>query len=291
MAAAASVQSFTTEPLFYGPPSALSANDLKLVSNECLLSAEEFIDRMDASRLQHHPNDQAAAISRTTANLRAQAREWWKNTLAVPHSSINLHDLQNNWDTFSAHFRRRWFKLTDRWDTAQSYLDLRQLPSEDTACFFGRIITAYVKDMTLAKASGMSAGHHHLINPLSAQERAKVPQTPESEYDGWQEIVIERAQKYLTAAFNDMRNVDLSRALALGCKSDLLRTAIRKKASKDKPEPQDLEDFVRFEEKTRATGKPASGKLNAIETDADHQTPEGDPDQGSVEAMRGRGRG
>jgi len=237
----AAVTALTTEPLFFGPnipgmPGQPSA--------DCATTAEEFFTRMDRIRLQHHPNDDAAAIARAVANLRGTAASWW-TTIDRPNSGQDP-DLTRNWAVFARTFRTAWFASRSRWDTATNHLELVQHPNEPTWHFLMRIHHQYVLDQNL-QIDHFDDFLNNFTPRYTAAQAAVMAALPA-------DVQVIARQGALNAAIDGLNHhlrstldVDITRALALTCRSDQLRKAIRRRATTGITVAA-LSEFVRAEE-------------------------------------------
>ena len=252
----AQLTSLTTEPLFFGSQEVGHLPSSQRGDRACALSAEDFATRMSAIRQQHFPGDDAGAIQRAIGNFRGSAVNWWQTSMELQTDNIDHNALQTNWTVFIAFFKKRWFQQSSRWDTATTYLSLRQGATESAHDFFERICYHYLVDQRLLKED--------LQEPLdnlpldfaanAAAARIWLDGLPAAERAHAQNIHVHAVSAAVRLVFNRQRDADLSRAIVMSVRNDQLKAAIRKKAAT--PITFDrLSAFIRTEEMALAQAK------------------------------------
>jgi hypothetical protein len=131
-----------SDPLFYGNSSLPKGQP-----SNCAFSAEEFLQRMNGVRVQHHKGDDTAAIDRTTSNFRGNAVTWWKAWTALKSIDGSTPSFTTNWSDFCRVFRAQFFSKRNRWDSCAAYLLLRPSPGELATEFACKILDAHRDDI------------------------------------------------------------------------------------------------------------------------------------------------
>jgi hypothetical protein len=118
-----------TEPLFYGE---------KARTQGC--TAEEFVTRVDAQRLNNGWDQQTTAV-RARGFMRDAAHSWCEHALPAIHQwdTERLTQIRETWDGFKKVFQETYFTVNTATDLAVDWTTLRQLPSEDALMFANRV--------------------------------------------------------------------------------------------------------------------------------------------------------
>ena len=122
------------DPLFYGT---------EAVTIKHAMGAAQFLDRMNAIRLQHHAGDQAAAIIRTISNFRGEAHWWYTHVVQFFASGIDHNQFLNNWHYFTQVFKEKYELEKDEREVGTDLSDLKQTKTETAVAFGYRLLGTY----------------------------------------------------------------------------------------------------------------------------------------------------
>jgi len=243
------------EPLYYGYP---WIKGVHAQAHECMMPAEEFIERMSAIRTLHYANNEAAAIARTVGNLRGAAAEWWSTRFTMTVDDVDVNAITTRWDDFLAIFRKQWFVCRSRWEAANSYLSLRHDHSEPAWIYLERILAEYRRDQGYLRkelitpigdiefrhdgSAAMTAAHAEIV-ALGANAQALLRMYLRNCKDDCVNTTLTR-----------QRDTDIMRALCAGVADNSIRQSLFKKSDSPMTYTQ-LSDFVRREEDSRRNAR------------------------------------
>jgi hypothetical protein len=295
------------DPYFYG-------NDVKTSTQYNAFSSEAFIRRMDAIRMRHHPMEDETAINRAAENLRGDAEDWW---LAICATEPETAPVRTQWEAFVQRFKFSFCKEATRWDTTIAYLELKQRPEQPPNQYLHQVIRLYTRESQALLAEQIKLFADNVTYTFSQSQSdtllhgTAAEQTTQKRVIG--EIIRESIVQALEHASNHRRDMDITKAMALNCKPDHVRQAIRLKAPKGLP-PLELEQLIMLQVQSRDKGGAASGNsqkksttaagvastdaasdAHAEEEDAGVSATNarggGPPSRGNRRGRRGRGRG
>jgi hypothetical protein len=294
------------DPFFYG-------NGVKTTGLYNAFTAEAFIRRMDAIRMRHHPMEDETAINRTAENLRDGAEDWW---LAICDTEPDQAPVRTQWEAFVQRFKFSFCKETTRWDTTIAYLELKQKPEQPPNEYLHSVVRLYTRESKALLAEQIKLFADNVTYTFSQQQSAALlhgtadDQATQKRIIG--EIIRESIVSALEGASNHRRDRDITKAMALNCKPDHVRQAIRLKAPQGLP-PLELEKLIMLQVQSRdkngaaggSNSKKSSTAAGVSSTDAasDAHVEEedagvsaanargGPPSRGNRRGRRGRGQG
>jgi hypothetical protein len=249
------------DPYFYG-------NDVKTSSQYNAFSSEAFIRRMDAIRMRHHPMEDETAINRAAENLRGDAEDWW---LAICATEPDTAPVRTQWEAFVQRFKFSFCKEATRWDTTIAYLELKQRPEQPPNQYLHQVIRLYTRESQALLAEQIKLFADGVTYTFSQTQSdtllhgTAAEQTAQKRVIG--EIIRESIVQALEHASNHRRDMDITKAMALNCKPDHVRQAIRLKAPKGLP-PLELEQLIMLQVQSRDKGGAASGNSQKKSTTA-----------------------
>jgi hypothetical protein len=249
------------DPYFYG-------NDVKTSSQYNAFSSEAFIRRMDAIRMRHHPMEDETAINRAAENLRGDAEDWW---LAICATEPDTAPVRTQWEAFVQRFKFSFCKEATRWDTTIAYLELKQRPEQPPNQYLHQVIRLYTRESQALLAEQIKLFADGVTYTFSQTQSdtllhgTAAEQTVQKRVIG--EIIRESIVQALEHASNHRRDMDITKAMALNCKPDHVRQAIRLKAPKGLP-PLELEQLIMLQVQSRDKGGAASGNTQKKSTTA-----------------------
>jgi hypothetical protein len=249
------------DPYFYG-------NDVKTSSQYNAFSSEAFIRRMDAIRMRHHPMEDETAINRAAENLRGDAEDWW---LAICATEPDTAPVRTQWEAFVQRFKFSFCKEATRWDTTIAYLELKQRPEQPPNQYLHQVIRLYTRESQALLAEQIKLFADGVTYTFSQTQSdtllhgTAAEQTAQKRVIG--DIIRESIVQALEHASNHRRDRDITKAMALNCKPDHVRQAIRLKAPKGLP-PLELEQLIMLQVQSRDKGGAASGNTQKKSTTA-----------------------
>jgi hypothetical protein len=295
------------DPYFYG-------NDVKTSTQYNAFSSEAFIRRMDAIRMRHHPMEDETAINRAAENLRGDAEDWW---LAICATEPETAPVRTQWEAFVQRFKFSFCKEATRWDTTIAYLELKQRPEQPPNQYLHQVVRLYTRESQALLQEQIKLFADNVTYTFSQTQSDTLLHGTAAEQAAQKrvigEIIRESIVQALEHASNHRRDMDITKAMALNCKPDHVRQAIRLKAPKGLP-PLELEQLIMLQVQSRDKGGAASGNAQkkattaagVASTDAasDAHVEEedagvsatnarggGPPSRGNRRGRRGRGRG
>lgn len=247
----------TTEALFYG--ATWSSTDTNAVS------AEAFYVKMDALRVSI-PLNEVEAITRSINNFRGQAHEWWVNHVQSATDEYDRHRMSTDWAHFSEEFKFAYYKVQALADTVSDIADVKQKPNEDTSAYLSRLYTVLNPQITfsLAFTQGVLAqedGQAMLPAPLAAHLADPIANPLALP------LLTQFAGQAIHNAFAfgaKLRTAHcvyehVMRTAARLCKSDRMRTFLRKNMFRNTRRVRDMQQIVRTEEQTYKVNSFTSG--------------------------------
>jgi hypothetical protein len=295
------------DPYFYG-------NDVKTSTQYNAFSSEAFIRRMDAIRMRHHPMEDETAINRAAENLRGDAEDWW---LAICATEPETAPVRTQWEAFVQRFKFSFCKEATRWDTTIAYLELKQRPEQPPNQYLHQVVRLYTRESQALLQEQIKLFADNVTYTFSQTQSDTLLHGTAAEQAAQKrvigEIIRESIVQALEHASNHRRDMDITKAMALNCKPDHVRQAIRLKAPKGLP-PLELEQLIMLQVQSRDKGGAASGNAQKKSTTAagvastdaasDAHVEEedagvsatnarggGPPSRGNRRGRRGRGRG
>jgi hypothetical protein len=294
------------DPFFY-------RNGIKTSGLYNAFTAEVFIRRMDAIRMRHHPMEDETAINRTAENLRDGAENWW---LAICDTEPDRAPVQMQWEAFVERFKFSSCKETTQWDTTIAYLELKQKPEQPPNEYLHAVVRLYTRGSKALLAEHIKLFADNVTYTFSQQQSAALlhgmvdDQATQKQLIG--EIICESIVSSLKGAANHRRGRDITKAMALNCKPDHVRQAIRLKAPQGLP-PLELEKLIMLQVQSRdkngagnsSNSKKSTTAAGVSSTDATPEAHEeeddagisaasargGPPSRGHRRGRRGRGQG
>jgi hypothetical protein len=249
------------DPYFYG-------NDVKTSSQYNAFSSEAFIRRMDAIRMRHHPMEDETAINRAAENLRGDAEDWW---LAICATEPETAPVRTQWEAFVQRFKFSFCKEATRWDTTIAYLELKQRPEQPPNQYLHQVVRLYTRESQALLQEQIKLFADNVTYTFSQTQSdtllhgTAAEQATQKRVIG--EIIRESIVQALEHASNHRRDMDITKAMALNCKPDHVRQAIRLKAPKGLP-PLELEQLIMLQVQSRDKGGAASGNAQKKATTA-----------------------
>ena len=122
---------FKQESLFYGTDAKKSD-----------LSAEEFLDRVTAHLNTIEDITQIQRIDAITAQLRSQARLWWKKSAKNSRTAADYRLLQTDWQAWVQCFTKQYCKGTSISDATLNWTGFKALSGESSTTFLIRVMDA-----------------------------------------------------------------------------------------------------------------------------------------------------
>jgi hypothetical protein len=277
------------DPFFYG-------NGIKTSGLYNAFTAEAFIRRMDAIRMRHHPMEDETAINRTAENLRDSAENWW---LAICDTEPERAPVRTQWEAFVERFKFSFCKETTRWDTTIAYLELKQKPEQPPNEYLHAVVRLYTRESKALLAEHIKLFADNVTYTFSQQQSAALlhgtadDQATQKQLIG--EIIRESIVSALEGAANHRRDRDITKAMALNCKPDHVRQAIRLKAPQGLP-PLELEKLIMLQVQSRdkngaANGSNSKKSTTAAGVSSTDATPEAheEEDDAGISAASARG--
>jgi hypothetical protein len=268
---------------------------------------------MDAIRMRHHPMEDETAINCTAENLRDGAENWW---LAICDTEPERAPVRTQWEVFVERFKFSFCKETTHWDTTIAYLELKQKPEQPPNEYLHAVVRLYTRESKALLAEHIKLFADNVTYTFSQQQSAPLlhgtvdEQTTQKQLIG--EIIRESIVSALEGAASHHRDRDITKAMALNCKPDHVRQAIRLKAPQGLP-PLELEKLIMLQVQSRdkngaansSNSKKSTTVAGVSSTDATPEAHEedddagvsaasargGPPSRGNCRGRRGRGQG
>jgi hypothetical protein len=171
--------------------------------------AENTVRRMDAIRIRHHPMEDEVAIACTAENLRDSAENWW---LAICDTESDQAPVQTQWAAFVDQFKFSFCKETTRWDTATTYLELKQKPDQPPNKFLHAVVQLYMRDSKALLAEQIKTFADKSYTFSAQQSAALIKGTADEQATQKQmilEIICEAIMSALEGAANQRRDLNI----------------------------------------------------------------------------------